>query len=440
MNDHDIRSALGAAVHEAPPVRFTSAALVHAGRTRRRRRRVTAAAVGAALGIAALVAVPVATGGHRATPPATQRDLADRLDTAVRAATPGGAALAQRRVAWTERELVTAEVTVPASWSAIYSVTAATHWPEVSVAAIERWSVNDTFCTQRPTTTRCERTVEPDGSVLVSYEMPTYASKEEQLLERGVDHYRVDGSQVGVSEFVLVSAPRYPLTVAQLAAIATDPDIAYHRPSDAPPAPTPTPTPTETAGTPPSTAPTASSPPPPGGYPVLPVQQPCRDRGLSTPAVAALEAVVRDHLQRAYPGTVTFDSSIATQHCLNAGAASRTVSVSGRTADGLDVSVDVELGSAARTLPSTRTAACTEQPLYCQVTRLGDGRTFAEFELDTGPTGNQHGELYDSPYLTVYVISLPVIDGGHVYPLSGQPLLDLAADPRIVDIARQLAR
>jgi hypothetical protein len=245
MNE-DIRSALTTAVRGAPPLGFTSAEVIRTARGRRARRRVAGVA-GTALAVAATVTTvlaalpatrPTATTTTTAAatrPGPTQRELAARLDHAVRAAVPPRLKLLPREVRWLERQIDANGVSA-ALWRAMYLV-GSTDGPKLNVAATEPPPAGqEASCARESEAITCAESTAPDGSRLVTLTVSAGGDPADPLLLHGVQNARLDGTEVAA----YVIAPRsagFPLTDAQLTRIATDRAIRYQRPSDVGPPP-----------------------------------------------------------------------------------------------------------------------------------------------------------------------------------------------------------
>lgn len=247
MND-DIRSTLATAVGEPPPLGFTSAGVIRTARRHRVRRRIggAAAAVTALVAVTGSVLAGVAasrpaehraigslTTGPAAHPPGalTQRELAARMDRAVRAAAPARLGLIRREVRWLERVVDPGNASA-ALWRAQYFINrengshfnVATNEPpptgQQASCAVER--TDDTDC--RETTAR-------DGTRLVIVTVHT-----ELWVIHGVQNVRADGTETAA--YVMYPPGQHaPATDAELIRVATDPALHYVRPGDAGPPP-----------------------------------------------------------------------------------------------------------------------------------------------------------------------------------------------------------
>jgi hypothetical protein len=246
MND-DIRSTLATAVGTPPPLGFTSAGLIDGARRRRARRRVTGAAVAVLAVAGGVLAAPLAlqspgpagsvmtaSGAH--PPGSTQRELAARMDRAVRAAAPARLTLIRREVRWLERE-VDATGTAAALWRAQYWVGAA-EGPRLNVATNERPPAGQQLscALAGQDALSCRESTAPDGTKLVILTVSAGGDRADPLLLHGVQNIRRDGTEAAAYVMFLRSQ-RIPLTDAQLIRVATDPAIHYLRPSDAGPPP-----------------------------------------------------------------------------------------------------------------------------------------------------------------------------------------------------------
>jgi hypothetical protein len=426
--DDDVRDLLSRYLPPAePPLPLPDLA---AGRRARRRNHATRV-VGALTAVAVLgvgvVLVASARGPDSRTPaasagPETPAHVFARLDATWRTLIPGGGALLHDK---DSNDSTPPETTFSGSYrlpapasrtQANYSVTrnggpAACPAPD-----------NADY--------RCSLQRRPDGSTLLLEEA---SYPDNHLVLRGVNHYRTDGVTVSAGVFVPGqhrAGAQFPYTTAQLTTAATDPRMTFG-PNVRIPASAPSPSPSHTPPAPNPTVPAAD-------LPRLDPQPDCRDRPLDSALGTAVSQTLATKVgELVGPDQVEPDGGSAEQGCIKVGAFRQAFgAVAGKL---VNFGVDVQVTTYASAPPTTKDAACTPDPISCDLSRLPDGRTVAQYELNTGANDNLHVDIWYSPYVTVQLTALPA-DGAadHAYGLDRAEWVAIVTDPHLIDIARRL--
>jgi hypothetical protein len=277
----------------------------------------------------------------------------------------------------------------------------------------------------RPNVAHCTSAQRADGLLITYQEYHPH----DHLAMLTAGHIRQDGVAVYASVFVpgdRLAGARFPYTLAQLTAAATDPRLTFGTdvrvPASSPPASR-------------SHNPAPTDQPMPN-YPTLAPQQPCRDTALPAAVVQALTGAVVDRLSTITGAAGSADGGNAEQYCVSRGT-QRTAS-GGASSGGASVNVTVQLTSYGDAPPANEAAACPTGALSCDLSVIA-GKTAAQYEVDTGAANNLHLTVYFGTHLVVDLVQVADGNRGHTYQLNRTEMISLATDPDLIAVAATMA-